>query len=74
LPAISNLLLQRKNNSNGKASTLLLDFSETEGIVLELIDGSIKQNSESTKSKSVKNKTKPTKTKEKQQKKSDEID
>ena len=74
LPAISNLLLQRKNNSNGKASTLLLDFSETEGIVLELIDGSIKQNSESTKSKSVKNKTKSTKTKEKQQKKSDEID
>lgn len=74
LPAISNLLLQRKNNSNGKASTLLLDFSETEGIVLELIDGSIKQNSESTKSKSVKNKTKPIKTKEKQQKKSDKID
>ncbi|WP_334321893.1 type VI secretion system ATPase TssH [Gilliamella apicola] len=74
LPAISNLLLQRKNNGNGKASTLLLDFSETEGIVLELIDGSIKQNSESTKSKSVKNKTKSTKTKEKQQKKSDKID
>ena len=74
LPAISNLLLQRKNNSNGKASTLLLDFSETEGIVLELIDDSIKQNSEKAKSKSVKDKTKTTKTKEKQQKKSDEID
>ena len=71
LPAISNLLLQRKNNSNGKALTLLLDFSEIEGITLELIDDSRKQNSEKTKSKSVKDKTKPTKPKEKQQKKSD---
>ena len=71
LPAISNLLLQRKNNSNGKALTLLLDFSEIEGITLELIDDSRKQNSEKTKSKSVKDKTKSTKPKEKQQKKSD---
>lgn len=71
LPAISNLLLQRKNNSNGKALTLLLDFSEIEGITLELVDDSRKQNSEKTKSKSVKDKTKSTKPKEKQQKKSD---
>ena len=71
LPAISNLLLQRKNNNNGKALTLLLDFSEIEGITLELIDDSRKQNSEKTKSKSVKDKTKSTKPKEKQQKKSD---
>lgn len=35
LPVVSNLLLQRNPVSNGEIPTLILDFDESEGIVLE---------------------------------------
>ncbi len=71
LPAISNLLLKRNNNTHSKTSTLFLDFKETEGIVLEMIDASVNQNLVKTSKKSAKGKTKPIKTTEKKQKKSE---
>ncbi|MWN90835.1 type VI secretion system ATPase TssH [Gilliamella sp. Pra-s65] len=37
LPVVSNLLLQQDNSQNNQSLTLQLDFSETDGIVLEWV-------------------------------------
>lgn len=50
LPVVSNLLLQRSSTTNNQVPTLILDFDESEGIVLEW-------ESEQTKAKSAKAKT-----------------
>ncbi|MFQ0996745.1 type VI secretion system ATPase TssH [Gilliamella sp. CG25] len=49
LPVVSNLLLQRSSTTNNQVPTLILDFDESEGIVLEW-------ESEQTKTKSVETK------------------
>ncbi len=54
LPVVSNLLLQRSNTTNNQVPTLILDFDESEGIVLEW-------ESEQTKAKSAKTKSVETK-------------
>ncbi|MWP50294.1 MULTISPECIES: type VI secretion system ATPase TssH [unclassified Gilliamella] len=50
LPVVSNLLLQRSSTTNNQIPTLILDFDESEGIVLEW-------ESEQTKAKTTKAKT-----------------
>lgn len=54
LPVVSNLLLQRSSTTNNQVPTLILDFDESEGIVLEW-------ESEQTKAKSAKAKSVETK-------------
>lgn len=54
LPVVSNLLLQRSSTTNNQVPTLILDFDESEGIVLEW-------ESEQTKAKSAKTKSVETK-------------
>lgn len=54
LPVVSNLLLQRSNIANSKVQTLLLDFNESEGIVLEWVTDNGKAKTKATKAKTAK--------------------